>query len=163
MAEERINEQSTVDVEDNSATYIEAIEQLKANTVSKESYDKLKAENKQLLDSLINGQQIELPKQKEQVDVAAIRKDLFNTESSLTNLQYAEKAIQLREALMEAGEPDPFLPVGKRISPTAEDEAAAEKVAEAFKSCIEYAEGDSEIFTNELMRITKDVKINRRK
>ena len=48
--------------------------------------------------------------------------------------------------------------------PTNEDYEAAQKVADAFQSCIDVAEGDPEIFTRELMRITKDaaplVKIN---
>ena len=48
--------QTTQEQTQNSATeYIEAIKQLKATTVSKEDYDALQAEKKQLLDSLING------------------------------------------------------------------------------------------------------------
>ena len=38
-----------------SINYIEAIKEMKQNSVSKQAYDKLREENKQLLDSLING------------------------------------------------------------------------------------------------------------
>jgi hypothetical protein len=57
---------------------------------------------------------------------------------------------------MDKGEPDPFLPVSSRYAPTIEDITKANKVAEAFQSCVDYADGNSEIFTQELMRITND-------
>lgn len=136
--------------------YIEAIKTLKANSVDKEKYDALMLENKQLLDSLINGQEIQVAQEKPTVDVDALRKELFNPDAQLTNLEYATKTLQLRDALIENGNEDPFLPVGKNISPTVDDVNKAERVAEALKSCIEYANGDSQIFTQELMRITDD-------
>lgn len=153
--ENLLNEQS-VDVADDNGQYIEAIEQLKANSVSKDKYAKLEAENKKLLDSLINGSQIDLPSQDKEVDIPALRKELFNPHGNLSNLEYIEKSLELREALLEKGEVDPFLPIGKNISPTADDYAQAEKVATIFKECVEYADGDSQIFTQELMRRTND-------
>ena len=60
---------------------------------------------------------------------------------------------------MAKGEPDPFLPYGKQISPTRQDEETAAKVAQIYQECIDYAEGDSEVFTNELQRRTRDVRI----
>ena len=91
-----------------------------------------------------------------------MRNELFNSPRELNNLEYITKAMELREALMENGEPDPFLPVGKQISPTRDDLEGAEKVAQVYKECIDYAEGDSEVFTNELMRRTRDVKLPRK-
>ena len=38
--------------------YISAISEMKKNSVTRESYDKLKSENKQLLDALVNGKEI---------------------------------------------------------------------------------------------------------
>ena len=58
---------------------------------------------------------------------------------------------------MDDGGIDPFLPIGNRISPTKEDIETANRVAEAFQSCIDYAEGDSQLFTQELQRITNDI------
>ena len=164
MAEEK-EISVTGTVEDNTQDYLAAIKELKEKSVDRSEYDKLRAENKKLIDAVVNGQ----PGQeepavskhsKEQID--ELRNDLFNSPKELNNLEYVTKAMELREALMENGEPDPFLPVGKQISPTRDDLEGAEKVAQVYRECIEYAEGDSEVFTNELMRRTRDVKLPRK-
>ena len=163
MVEEEISVTGTV--EDNTQDYIAAIKELKQNSVDRSEYDKLRAENKKLIDAVVNGQpgqeeQVVVRHSKEQID--DLRNDLFNSPRELNNLEFITKAMELREALMENGEPDPFLPVGKQISPTRDDIEGAEKVAQVYKECIEYAEGDSEVFTNELMRRTRDVKLPRK-
>ena len=164
MAEEK-EISVTGTVEDNTQDYLAAIKELKENSVNRSEYDKLRAENKKLIDAVVNGQ----PGQeepavskhsKEQID--DLRNELFNSPRELNNLEYVTKAMELREALIENGEPDPFLPVGKQISPTRDDLEGAEKVAQVYRECIEYAEGDSEVFTNELMRRTRDVKLPRK-
>ena len=152
-------------VEDNTQDYLAAIKELKENSVNRSEYDKLRAENKRLIDTVVNGlpgqeEQVVVKHSKEQID--DLRNELFNSPRELTNLEYVTKAMELREALIENGEPDPFLPVGKQISPTRDDIEGAEKVAQVYKECIDYAEGDSEVFTNELMRRTRDVKLPRK-
>ena len=152
-------------VEDNTQDYIKAIKDLKQNSVDRSEYEKLRAENKKLIDAVVNGlpgqeEQVVVKHTKEQID--DLRNDLFNSPRELNNLEFITKTMELREALMENGEPDPFLPVGKQISPTRDDIEGAEKVAQVYKECIEYAEGDSEVFTNELMRRTRDVKLPRK-
>ena len=157
MADETNNSVSQQEnVEQDTNNYIEAIKEIKANSVSKQAYDKLREENKQLLDSLINGKEIELPKQKEPVDVNKIRSKLFDEDRPLSNLEYVSNALKLRDELLERGERDPFLPYGQNISPTDEDIIKADRVATVMKECIEYSGGDSELFTNELMRRTND-------
>ena len=163
MEEKEISVTGTV--EDNTQDYIAAIKELKQNSVDRSEYDKLRAENKKLIDAVVNGQpgqeeQVLVRHSKEQID--DLRNDLFNSPRELNNLEFITKAMELREALMENGEPDPFLPVGKQISPTRDDIEGAEKVAQVYKECIEYADGDSEVFTNELMRRTRDVKLPRK-
>ena len=152
-------------VEDNTQDYLAAIKELKEKSVDRSEYDKLRAENKKLIDAVVNGQpgqeeQVVVKHSKEHID--ELRNDLFNSPKELNNLEYITKAMELREALMENGEPDPFLPVGKQISPTRDDLEGAEKVAQVYRECIDYAEGDSEVFTNELMRRTRDVKLPRK-
>ena len=152
-------------VEDNTQDYLAAIKELKENSVNRSEYEKLRAENKKLIDTVVNGlpgqeEQVVVTHTKEQID--DLRNDLFNSPRELNNLEFITKTMELREALMENGEPDPFLPVGKQISPTRDDIEGAEKVAQVYKECIEYAEGDSEVFTNELMRRTRDVKLPRK-
>lgn len=165
MLEEEKEISVTGTVEDNTQDYINAIKDLKKNSVDRSEYEKLRAENKKLIDAVVNGQpgqeeQVVVKHSKEQID--DLRNDLFNSPRELNNLEFITKTMELREALMENGEPDPFLPVGKQISPTRDDIEGAEKVAQVYKECIEYAEGDSEVFTNELMRRTRDVKLPRK-
>ena len=164
MAEEK-EISVTGTVEDNTQDYLAAIKELKQNSVDRSEYDKLRAENKKLIDAVVNGQSgqeepVFTKHSKEQID--DLRNELFNSPRELNNLEYITKAMELREALMENGEPDPFLPVGKQISPTRDDLEGAEKVAQVYKECIDYAEGDSEVFTNERMRRTRDVKLPRK-
>ena len=164
MAEEK-EISVTGTVEDNTQDYLAAIKELKEKSVDRSEYDKLRAENKKLIDAVVNGQPgqeepVFTKHSKEQID--DLRNELFNSPKELNNLEYITKAMELREALIENGEPDPFLPVGKQISPTRDDIEGAEKVAQVYKECIEYAEGDSEVFTNELMRRTRDVKLPRK-
>lgn len=136
--------------------YISAISEMKKNSVTRESYDKLKSENKQLLDALVNGKEIEI-KREEPVDIAKLRKDLFNKDGHMSNLEYVSTALKLRDALIEKGERDPFLPYGDKVNLTAEHYDKAETVATVLKECVEFADGDSGIFTAELQRRTKDV------
>ena len=151
------NEQSVSQQENvnDSTDYIEALKEMKQNSVDRATYDKLKSENKQLLDALVNGKEIEM-KREEPVDVNQLRKDLFNRDKQMTNLDYVSNALKLREALIERGERDPFLPTGDKVSLTAEHYEKAEQVATVLKECVEFADGDSGIFTAELQRRTKD-------
>ena len=161
-----IDEERTVEtgnkVEDNTNDYLAAIKELKQNSVDRSEYDRLKAENKKLIDAVVNGQVAQETQQAvvhTRDEINALRHELFDPEHDLSNLEYVTKAIELREALIENGEPDPFIPVGKQISPSRDDIEIAEKCAQVYKECIEFANGDSEVFTNELMRRTKDVRI----
>lgn len=144
--------------------YLEAIKNLKENTVSKEEYDRVVTENKTLLEGIVNGGALPT-NQKEEEDtrtVNDIRKELF-ADDGKSNLHFAELAIDLRKKIMAEGGEDPFLPVGKDIIIQDSDRESANRVAEALEACIKYADGDSAIFTNELQRITRDVGIPKRK
>ena len=143
-------------VEDMTPDYLAAINELKQNSVNREDYNKLKAENKKLLDSIVNGTPVEVqsPQRKsiEELRAAYLKEDQ-------TNIDYISNTLKLREALIAEGKPDPFLPIGEQILPTDEDIAAANKVASVLQECVDYAEGDSAVFTNELQRRLVDVKI----
>lgn len=162
MAEENIN---TTNIEENGmeADYIAQIQELKNNSVSREAYDAMREENRKLLNSLVNGTGNSAEAAPvEKTSISELRKTLFNGED-LSNLDYCKAAVELRDRLIEEGQPDPFLPVGKQIVATDEDIACANRVAAALKSCIDYADGDSNIFTNELQRIMVDTAPRRKK
>lgn len=154
MNEELINETGNVD--DTAVDYISAINELKQNTVDRSKYNELRAENKKLLESIVNGQQIEIAQPEAKKSVEELREEWLNPDN--TNLQYIDSALKLREALIAEGKPDPFLPVGRQILPTDDDIACANKVASVLQECVDYAEGDSYAFTNELQRKLVDVK-----
>lgn len=135
--------------------YVAAINELKANSVSKEEYTKLRSENKKLLDALVSGKEIDVPKEKP-VDVNELRKKLFSKDSDLSNLEYVDTALQLRNALIEKGERDPFLPIGTHVSETAEMYEKAQNVADLLQDCVDFADGDSGVFTARYQSMVKD-------
>lgn len=151
MAEEILEQTGTEQEPD----YIQQIEDLRANSVSKADYDKLKAEHNRAMNALINGGQMDDPKA-EKVDKDALRKELFSQDNGLSNLEVWQKTLTLRQAIIDDGGTDPFLPQGQKIAPTAEDVEAVNRVAKVVQECIDYANGDSRIFTNELDRRTID-------
>lgn len=158
--------ENVVTVEDNTSDYIEQIKKLKESSVSKDDYNKLKADNKKLIDALANGTQIN-DKVESKIDAVEninnLRKKLFSKGTNLSNLDYCKTAVELREALIEKGERDPFLPFGHNVVATDSDYETANRVATVMKECIDYADGDSDIFTNELQRRTVDVVIPKKK
>ena len=150
--ENLINEQtadnrSTTTAED----YIDAIKNLKQNSVDKAAYDALRSENKKLLQSLVNGEEIEPQNKDLTEDINDLGKDIL-TNDSLTNLEYWEKVLKLRSALLKRGDEDPFVPQGNKVAATANDYAKAEKVATIMQEMVDNAEGDPNVFLNEYQR-----------
>lgn len=147
-------------IQDSNLDYIDTIKKLKETTVSRDQYDKLVNENKKLLDSVLNGSDDgrTTPTVKER-SADEIRHEL--SKDGLSNLDFVKDSLELRNKLIQEGKPDPFLPTGSKIVPTNEDIEAANRVAQVFQECIDYAQGDSDIFTNELMRRTIDAPVRR--
>ena len=139
---------------DTNQDYISALNEMRKNTVSKEAYDKLREDNKKLLDTIVSGQSLEQTEVKEEVDVDALRKELFGkSRRDLSNLEYVDKTLQLRKALMERGEQDPFvMKAGRTSSPEAEDFKKAERVASVLQECVDIADGNDSVFDNEFQR-----------
>lgn len=155
------NEQTTTTVEEmNNEQYIAAIEELKASTVSRDAYNKLRTENKQLLDALVSGKELPEATPKDKPTPAELRKKLFS-EENLSNLEYVETALALRDSLIGAGERDPFLPYGDKVDITSEQIDLANKVAAGLQEMVDFAEGDSGVFSAEYQRRVKDVSIPR--
>ena len=149
---ESANEVNTTETEFDP---VQARNEVKRDSVSKEKYDKVVAEKNKYLKALIDGNQVAEAQPKEPVDVDALRRDLFGRE--LSDLEYAKKALELRNELIEREGVDIFVGKGSKLTPDASDYEAAQRVADAFESCIEIADGNSEIFKRELMRITDDI------
>ena len=159
IGEKDLNSESANEVNTTETEFdpVQAINELKQNSVSKEDYNKVVAEKNKYLKALIDGNQVAEVQNKEPVDIDGLRKELFSGEKDLTNLEYAKKALELRNALIERDGVDIFVGRGSKLTPTDDDYEAAQRVADGFQQCIDVAQGDSEIFTRELMRITEDV------
>lgn len=153
--DEKLINASGEEMLDTNADYVAAIQELQNNTVSKDVYAKLKAENKKLLDALVSGEKIDIPEEKP-VDVNELRKKLFNKDSQLTNLEYVDTALKLRTALIEKGERDPFLPIGTHVNESPEMYAKAQNVADILQDCVDFADGDSGVFTARYQSLVKD-------
>lgn len=153
--DEQLNSVSQQENVNDSIDYISAINEIKQNSVSKEAYDKLKADNKKLLDSLVNGKEMEINNSKP-VDVAELRSKLFKEDKTLSNLDYISTALQLREALIDQGEPDPFLPVGEKVVITDSDIEKAENVASVLQDMVDIADGNNVVFNQEYQRRVVD-------
>ena len=146
--------------EDNSK-YIDAINEMKKNTVSKDDYAKLEEENSKLLKALIDGDQIVAESgNAENVDVDkkidSLRRELYVDDSDLSDLEIASKTLELRGLIIERDgeDADPFLPKG--ITPTAYDIEKASLVAQELQDAVDKAEGSNEVFRGHFISKIKD-------
>lgn len=131
-----------------------------ANYVSREKYDQTQAVNKKLLDAMITGKSIDAERVAPKTDVNQLRKELYGKDSGkLSSVEYIQKTLDLRNALIEAGERDPFIPVGNHAETTAAAIESAQRVAEGLQSMLDFAEGDEGIFLAEYQRRVVDPKI----
>jgi hypothetical protein len=143
-------EPTPVEPTPNNQHYIDAINDLKANSVSKERYQKLEEENRNLLDTLVNGGQITAVTPKEQAPLENLVKEM--REGKLSDIEFVEKALEFRERVLEEQGVDCFVSRGHNITPNEESYKSAQRTADTFKECLEYANGDNEVFINELQR-----------
>lgn len=148
-APEEKPEEKKVDPNKNA---IEALKKLKANSVSKEDYEKLEEQNRQLLDTIINGNgSVVAPSEKEGPTMEELAKEL-TSDKRMTNLEFWKKHLAFRKLAMEQGMTDTLVPVGEKVSPTAIDYASAEKTVQAIQECIDASDNDPIAFNNELRR-----------
>lgn len=138
----------TTNTETNTqVNYIEAMAEMRKSMVSKEEYNKVMEENKQLVDALVSGKQIELPEPEPEVDLNALRSKIFNTDGNdITDLEYAETVLALREELIKRGELDPFVTKSHDYVPTQADYDDAENVAKALQYAVDVANGNPGLF-----------------
>ena len=155
MSEEEREQQNPENEPEMTANeYINQINDLKERTVSREEYERIKNDNRELAKALINGTGANIPgitKPENKPDLDELRKKLF-TKKSKNDLEYFTNLLALRDGVMADGQPDPFLPINREFRATAQDEADAERIATQIKEAIEYADGDPAVFSNDLRR-----------
>lgn len=143
------NEEEVVD----NTNYIDAIKDLKQNSVSKEKYDALVAENKKLVDALVNGEEIETEQEEElkpRLDYyKAYKENKFNTD-----LEYWTNFLNLREATIKEYGKDPCVtgnyglsPEGERVEPAYGEQETIDQQLGVIKDMIAEADGDPTVFS----------------
>lgn len=140
----------------------EEVLDIKNNFVPKKDYTKLEEDYRKLADSILNGGELPSnPGGEEAPDIAELRKELYDPNNSLSNLDYVKKTLQLREAIIQETGKDPFLPTGINGDPFRNDqerlaaEQSAEKVAKVLQEAVDEANGDPEAFDIILSKIIK--------
>ena len=140
--------------------YLDTIASLKANSVSREEYDKVRNENTTLLQAVVNGKTIENSSTEDtsKPSIQELRNKAYGKDvDKLTDLEYVETVLDLRDAIKDETGLDPFIPVGKHYSPDVNDIQAAERTYEGLRHCVDVADGDNEVFIREITRITQDL------
>jgi hypothetical protein len=145
-----MNEEQITPVENQEDTdYVGMINELRANTVPKDKYDRLKVDYDKAMRSLINGDKVEVEAPKTPEEINKLR-EIFTTENNVFGVEYWTSALEVREADMAMGRPDPFKGFGKMYQPDDADDVWPERVADVISQCLEIANGDDLVFANTL-------------
>lgn len=158
------NENTNTTTNEAAPSPLEQLEALRANTVDKAEYERVVAERNQMFQSLATQPRAattEAPKVDAAKRMSELRTSLYGEDCQLSNLDYWKNTLELRQLILDQGGRDPFLPYGKDNAIDDDDIKTVNRVVAGVQSCIDYADGDSDIFTNELQRITVDTPVAR--
>lgn len=154
---------ATEEKDDSNQAYIDTIQKLKENTVSKDKYNKLLEDNKNLLETIVNGGSVEKKEEEPKMNQEEFLKLIKSTNDDLTDLEYTEKMLKIRQAIIDKGLEDPMAPKQYNHTNTEEDYATAQKVAEFLQSCVDESKGDSRLFKVLFQSGLKDPIIRKKK
>ena len=119
--------------------YIQALGELKANSVDKSEYERILSENAKLTNALAQGIRVEEEKEEEPVNIPELRKKLLNTQYK-TDLEYFKDMKTLRDAILEQKGVDPF--VNSNAENVSAETDRAERVSKLIDFALEEADGD---------------------
>lgn len=142
MQEENVN---VIEKEDNSSDLIETIAQLKKNTVSRELYEKERAEKKEILQKVLNNESIDVTNSaKEDRQLKTIAEEYFD--ENLSNRDKVVLALEYRNKVIEENGPsaDPFVNQSQFSKPTQADYMEAEHIAEGLQYLVDNSETDED-------------------
>lgn len=140
--------------------YIDQINELKSNSVPRAEFDRIKEENRTLLSNLVNGTTSSMSEQttvEEKESLDDLRKRVFTDPKN--DLEYVAGILEIRDRVMAEGGKDPFVNDNGRYAATPEDYRIAENTAEGLRHCVEIADGNNDVFIQEITRITRETPI----
>ena len=128
----------------------------KKKFVSREEYEKAVKRGDDFLAAIMENRESEIvgeQKAKEEKETADdIAKRMFVPDNNMSDIEYIQNALKLRDLRIKAGETDPFLP----DNPRDEDYEIAQNVADVFEDCLKLANGDNGAFLALLQSRIKD-------
>lgn len=119
--------------------YIATINSIKQNSVPREEYEKLVEERRQLLKSLETSKPQETSADEVPEDLNMLRNKLNNSKS---DLEYAENALHLRDAVLKQEGVDIFVNPHSGVDETSD----AEEVANVLRECVDQSGGSNAVF-----------------
>lgn len=152
MTEEELLQQQSGSGEVDNTDYITAIKSLKENSVSKDKYDALAKEKKELLDALVNGQSVE--QQNENVlEAREVYYKKYKENKFSSDLDYWDNFLKLRKATMNEFGYDPcvtgsygFTPEGTKLEATYGEAETIEQQMDLIEGMVEEANGNPVAF-----------------
>ena len=141
----------------------EIIKNLKATTVPKKDFEELEKKYNDTLLALAEGEKIEVEKKANLTEEErnkrkdTLRKELYCRDSSLNNLDYWKKTLELRQLEIDSGKKDPFTGRGRTTSQdNVNQEEVSNNIAEVIQDCIDNCEGSNRVFTALLQNRLED-------
>lgn len=135
-----------------NADYIDALKELKANSVDKDKYEALKSENKRLLEAIVNGDDIEIEKKEDLKSAYEYCKNYQENKFS-TDLDYWTNIVNLRKATIAEHGNDPCVTGsygldkdGNHVEPSYGEPEAVEEQFKIIEDLIEQADGNPATF-----------------
>ena len=137
--------------EEDNTKYIEALQEVKKNSVEKSKFDALQEENKKLLQALIDGDQVTVEQEAPTPTgdrIKELHKKMFTDDYQGSDLDYCQDALELRDLIIERDgeDADPFLPHSHDYLITQQDREAANRVASELRDAIELSNGSNKVF-----------------
>lgn len=136
--------------DDVDSNYLDTIKDLKEKNAEKDKQlKKAVAENKKLLKDYLDG---DIPPagddkvKSTEPTIEELRDSLYVKKDCKNNLEYFKKTLKLREKVMEQGEIDPFVPIGKDMTPEQRHFDDAARIAKHLQECVDSCEDDPEQF-----------------
>ena len=151
--QENLTQQTIEETKNDNQVYLDTIKDLKQNTVSKQRYDKLVAERDQLIATLVNGEQITAvtpPAEKKSLEQIMTEQKQYAKKKDACN--YLKSCLEFRERAFEEYGVDCFVANNYNVKPTEQAYIDAQKTADIYQECLDYANGDKKVLVNELQR-----------
>lgn len=132
----------------------ELLLRFKQEHVRREELDKANARADAYLKAIMENREAEIieaeGKKEEKINADELARKTFVPDNGMSDIEYAENVLKIRNARIAAGERDPFLPnnyaEGTIASDMERDKEIAENVADVLEQCIELADGDNASF-----------------